>query len=282
MIRIKKHKKNEYLMAEGVWIRNPYLKASPLDLNDMASRDMDAFIENETSNLSVDHIKLDEFDDQPMERVVICSDGYMWKERQTVLAQIPNSKVKVIGVNGSLAKWDMVGSLSEKKRVMSHYLLNNPYRECMSYLPKRHRYFPSLIASTRTFHGFFEHYKEKPKFYKPTADAKYSGIPRDGCMNLDDYRNPICAAISYCVRKRVKKLAFLCCDESFGDERPASEKMANGLYQYPQQIKSQRIIDAQLHWLKLAGVEVADCSSGVKYQNAEYISPEELPSFFDE
>lgn len=280
MTRVKKYKRNEYIVAEGVWVRNPYTDAEPLDMNDMARRDMDTFLSNETQNLSIDSIKVDEFNNQIMENVVICSDGYGWRERQRILADIPNSTVKVVGVNGSLAKWEMVGSLSDRKRVMSHYLVNNPYQECMSYLPTRHRYYPGIVASTRTFSGFLKDYPEKPIFYRPTKDSSYSGIPRDGCMVLDDYRNPVCGAISYCVAKRAKKIVLLCCDESFGEARPAAERMPNGLYQYPQQIKSQRIIDAQISWLRAKGVKVADCSSGVEYKNATYIKVEEIPSFF--
>ena len=100
-------------------------------------------------------------------------------------------------------------------------------------------------------------------------------------MVLDDYRNPVCAAISYCVKRGVKKLALFCCDESFEDERPSAQRMGNGLHQYPQQVKSQKIIDKQLYWLRSRGVEIVDCSSGVEYENAAYIEAEDLPNFFD-
>jgi hypothetical protein len=280
MIRIKKQNKNEYIYAEGLWIRNPYINVNPLDLNDMFREEIGLFLGNETKNLSLPCLHSDEFNDSAMENVVICSDGHDWERAQEILAEIPNKNVKVIGINGSLKKWNMVAGLSEKKRVMSAYFVNNPYKECLSYLPNRHRYYPSLVASTRTNPEFISGYLEKPTFYRPTNDGKYSGIPRDGCVVLDDYRNPLCGAISYCVRKRVKKLALFCCDEAFTEERPGSEKMENGLFQYPQQIMSQKVVDAQLHWLRSAGVQVADSSSGIEYKNATYIKNEELPSFF--
>lgn len=280
MIRIKKQNKNEYIYAEGLWIRNPYINVNPLDLNDMFREEINLFLSNETKNLSLPCLQSDEFNDFAMENVVICSDGHDWARAQEILAEIPNKNVKVIGINGSLKKWNMVADLSDKKRVMSAYFVNNPYKECLSYLPNRHRYYPSLVASTRTNPEFISEYLEKPTFYRTTNDGKYSGIPRDGCMVLDDYRNPLCGAISYCVRKRVKKLALLCCDEAFCEERPGSEKMKNGLFQYPQQIMSQKIVDAQFHWLRSVGVQVADSSSGIEYKNATYIKNEELPSFF--
>jgi hypothetical protein len=279
-MRIKKYNNNEYVVAEDVWVRNPYNKSEPIDINDLSNSELNLFLKNETSNVSVRAIRTDGMDEPTIENAIVCSDGYMWEERQKVLADIPNKKVKIVGVNGSLAKWTMVGDSADKKRVMSFYLVNNPYKECMSYAPRTHRYYPNLVASTKTYPGFFESYQEMPTFYSATRDVNYSGLTREGCMVLDDYRNPVCAAISFLVKRGVKKLALVCCDEAFEEDRPAAVRMNNGLYQYPQQIKSQRIIDRQLYWLRTNGVEVADCSSGQEYENATYINPEDLGTFF--
>jgi len=281
-MRIKKHKRNEYVLAQDVWVRNPYCASEPLDINDLSKDDMSLFLRNETANLKKKSMNIDDLGGSVMDNVIICSDGYGWKEKHKILADIPNKKAKIVGINGSLSKWDLVGGLSDKKRVMFAYLVNNPYKECSSYLPTRHRYYPPLIASTRTNPDFIDRYLERPTFYAPAKDIKYSGIPRDGCMVLDDYRNPLCAAINYCLKMGAKKIVLFCCDEAFADNRPGSELMKNGLYQYPQQIKSQRIVDAQFHWLKDRGVKVADCSSGIEYNNAAYISIEDLDGFFNE
>lgn len=281
-MRVKKQNKNEYIRSEGLWIRNPFLSSSPTDINNLANGDLRLLLENETINLNRKSINFDSFSRANFENAIICSDGYMWNERQSALALVPNKLAKVIGVNGSLAKWNMVGNLSDKKRVMSYYVVNNPYQECKRYLPKNHKYYPPLIASTRTNPEFLDEYQERPLFYSPIKDTNYSGIVKEGCFSLDDYRNPICAAISYCVLSGVKKIVLFCCDESFSEERPGAEKMKNGLYQYPIQIKSQRIIDAQLYWLNKSGIKIFDCSSGIEYQNASYIKPEEIESFFYE
>ena len=74
---------------------------------------------------------------------------------------------------------------------------------------------------------------------------------------------------------------LFCCDEAFKDNRPGSIQMKNGLYQYPQQIMCQKIIDKQLFWLKKAGIKVADCSNGIEYENAEYIDKRNILSFFE-
>jgi hypothetical protein len=282
MTRIKKFKNNEYILQEGVWVRNLCREASPVDINSLGRKDMNLFLANESANMKVSSLQLDDLNPVDVRNLVILSDGYGWKEKQLVLGDLPNTMVKTIGVNGSLAKWEMVGDKAEIQRTMTFYLVNNPYPECTGYLPRRHRYYPNLIASTKTNPKFLNEYKSQPFLYKSTQDLNYSGIgPDQNCMSLDDYRNPVCAAISFAWRKGVKKMVLLCCDEAFQDERPGAVKMKNGLYQYPQQIMCQKIIDGQLHWLRRAGVRVADCSSGIEYANAAYIEIEGIKGFFE-
>lgn len=279
-MRTKKFRNNEYVLEQGVWVRNPFCGGRPLDLNSMAKSEASMILENESLNIRSPHMQMDDNVDVSLENVVIASDGYDWGGRQMVLASISNKDAKVIGVNGSLAKWKMVGEEAAAKRTMTLYLVNNPYPECMGYLPRRHRYYPNIVASTRTYPKFLSEYKSQPYLYKPTPDLDYSGAGRgDVSESLDDYRNPVCAAISLAVRKGAKKIVLLCCDESFEDERPGSERMKNGLFQYPQQIKCQKIIDRQIYWLRRAGIMVADCSSGIELENAEYINPEGLVNF---
>jgi hypothetical protein len=279
-MRIKKYKKNEYILADGVWVRNLCSDAKPVDINVLGKNEMHLFLNNEIENIKTPNMHLDDLNNVEMDKLIIFSDGYRWKENQLILGSISNQLAKTIGVNGSLAKWEMVGEKAEIKRTMTFYLANNPYPECMGYLPKKHRYYPNLIASTKTNPNFFKEYMNEPFFYRATEDLTYSGIGGGGgYMYLDDYRNPICAALSFAWRKRTRKIVLFCCDEAFEDERPGSTKMKNGLYQYPQQIMCQNIIDKQIFWLKKAGVEIMDCSSGIEYKNAGYIKSDEILSF---
>lgn len=281
MMRVKKFKNNEYIFRDGIWVRNLCKEVAPIDINSLGKDETELFLGNELINMRRSGLQLDDLNPVGLENLVIFSDGYGWKERQFVLGDLPNTTVKTIGVNGSLAKWEMVGDKAEIKRTMTFYLVNNPYPECMGYLPRKHRYYPNLISSTKTNPKFLGEYRSEPFFYKSTQNLDYSGISSDNCMSLDDYRNPVCAAISFAWRKGVKKLVLLCCDESFEDERPGAIKMKNGLYQYPPQILCQKVIDAQLYWLRKAGVKIFDCSSGIEYENAEYIAIEGIKGFFE-
>ena len=279
-MRIKKYKKNEYILSkDGVWVRNLCSSEKNFDINNFYEKEKQICLTNEFENIkkSLNNINLN----NNVPDIVICSDGFGWKEKQFILSKIPNSRVKIIGTNGSLREWLMVGSLSDTKRVMNHYLINNPYEEALSYLPTNHSYYPSLISSIRTNYNFINSYRNSDVYwYTPPREDNYS-IPKNKIQNsLDDYRNSICAAVSFAYKIGAKKIFLLCCDESFKDHRSASIKMENGLYQYEQQIMSQNILDKQFYWLKKNNVEIFDCSSGIKYENATYIKEEELISFF--
>jgi len=276
-MRIKKIYKNEYILSkEKVWVRNLCKNNKSIDINQLYKKENDICIQNEFQNLRLPKLDLPKLS---FETIIICSDGLFWNEKQEILKNVPNES-KIIGTNGSLKKWKMVGSEAKIKKSMYLYLVNNPYKECMSFLPKNHRYYPNIVCSIRTCPEFLKNYKNKFYFYKPSENLDYSTFPNMINLVLDDYRNPICAAISLSYKFNVKNIILFCCDESFIDYREGSVKMDNGYYQYPQQIMSQNIIDKQLYWLRQEDINIFDHSSGIKYENAEYINEEQLISFF--
>jgi hypothetical protein len=181
-------------------------------------------------------------------------------------------------VNGALKKWKMAGE-SDLRRIVNFYLVNNPYEDCLNYFPFTNLYFPNLLASTKTNFKFTSNYRGEVYFYKPTEELNYSSAFSELRTVLDDYRNPICAAISFAYQLQAKKILLFCCDESFEDFRPSATKMENNLYQYPQQILSQKIIDKQFFWIKKE-TKIFDYSSGIKYENAQYIDEENIKTIF--
>jgi hypothetical protein len=72
----------------------------------------------------------------------------------------------------------------------------------------------------------------------------------------------------------------MCVDDSFADERPSAEKLENGLWTYPQQLISHRLIDANLYWLSKKEVQITHHSSGPKFNHAAYIQEEGIKGFF--
>lgn len=278
MLKIKKHSNgNTYLLAKsGHWIRNFCSSSFAVDINNLtSSSDYNLFLENEASNKRFNLATLDvEMVQFPY--CIIVSDGYKFDEFHKIVEQLPE-QVAVLSVNRSLAKW-------KANRKINYFIVNNPYPESLADFP-RHRYFPPCVTSSKTFSPFVENYlKVGGAVYKysPVQETKFRHADNERIM-IDDYRNPICAAISIAYHFRAHKIFLLCCDESFEQERPSAEKLANGLYTYPQQIRAHEVVDANLYWLKnheYFKIDIGHFSHGPDYDNAEYIALEEIPKFF--
>jgi len=285
MMRTKKILNNEYLLTPSmVWVRNFTKSKAPfLDINKhlYSNADYQLYMENESFSHQQKYLRIDT-ENVTLEKIVIVSDGYGFAEKQKLLAGIDHNAA-IIAVNGALSKWTLTNKTTpvELRRRINFYVVNNPYRECLSDLPKE-RFFPRCVASSRTCPEFLERYKGDIYTYSPVSTELYSGTRFQPAYKIDDYRNPICAAVGLAYRFGVRKLMLFCCDASFVDERPASVRLENGLYTYEQQLMSQHIIDGNLHWLRQEGIEIVDHSSGAKYENATYITEDKVVSFFEE
>jgi hypothetical protein len=281
---IKKHKnRNEYVLtSDGIWVRN-FCK------QDVSSIDVNSFLNEEEYHCILNN----EFENNKLNfnqsyqtiqfpNIIIVSDGYDFINKQKILSKLPYKEVAIFAVNGALRDWKLVGKncTNDMKRSIDWFIVNNPYPECKKFLPKNHSYYPRCLASSRTNSEFIKQYQGDVVLYQPSSDENYSGVFYGIEKSIDDYRNPICAAISLAYRFGVKKLGLFCCDNSFIDERPSAEKLDNGLWCYPQHKISQRVIDANLYWLSQNNIKIFDCSSGEKYEHASYISIDEISIFF--
>lgn len=282
-MRIKKHKNtNEYLLVNGnYWIRNFVKKSTPfIDINNFSSKkDYELFLRNEIANSKLKNIDTENL---IIDNCIIVSDGFKFEEKQSILSKL-SKNINIIGTNGALAKWKLVGNQcpQELKRSMQFYVINNPYAEAMHFIPKVHKYFPKCIASVRTNPDFLENYLGIKYKYIPSAEIGYSGLNKEYEYMIDDYRNPICSAINLTYRFHVNKLLLLCCDNLFEEDRPGSVK-ANNLFTYPQHIISNDIIDGCLYWLKKNNVKIGYHSFGKELKNASYIDEKDIVNFFME
>ena len=243
----------------------------------------DVVLENEVANKQYGKISKEEVN---MSKVVIVSDGYNFNWKHLSISKFEN--VAVLAVNRAMKNWKlMLPSLTqEEQKPINAYVANNPYQECMRYLPPTETpYYPVCISSTRTNYMFLEKYLGDKFTYEPTPDTKFGSEKMEGYC-IDDYRNPVCAAIGLAYQFGAQKIMLLSCDSSFVKERDFSVPLENGLWTYPQNIQSQEIIDANLYWLthqENREVQIADWSDGPKYVNASYIkNEEEAVEFFAE
>lgn len=279
-MRIKKHPSgNEFLLVKDMWIRNFTKIGVPyIDINKTYQKtDYFTFLQNETQNAMGRYAWIDS-ENFDHEKVVIISDGYDFENKQKLISSLPKD-VALIGVNHTLKQW------KNADRSLNYYLVNNPYSDCMRYLPRRNRGFPKCVASTRTNYQFLANYKGSVYKYCPVNEESYTNKQQEGVKyKIDDCRNPICGAIQLAYQFGAEKILLLCCDDSFDQERPGAEKLENGLWQYPQQNIAHSTVDGNLYWLKsmpYTEIETKDHSSGPIYENAAYIQEDEVLSFFN-
>ncbi len=275
---IKKHKnKNHYLLTEQrLWVRDFTRSSYPIDINNLTHPNEYRFLAGNENAVSVMNIAGIDMEHINAPNVLIVSDGYKFEEKKHLLKNVPRDVV-ILGTNRSLAKWS-----SELR--MDYFVVNNPHEECMSYFPKGN-YTPKCIASCRTFPEFVRRYRQRRGIlykYTPVRESKFGGTV-DAFYYIDDYRNPICAAIGLAYRFGVKKLMLFCCDNSFKGERPGAIQLPNGLYQYPQHNISHSLIEGNLFWLQSQNytpTKVANFSSGLEYKTVPYINDMEVGNFF--
>lgn len=280
-MRIKKHKnKNEYLLTpQGMWVRNFLKPLVPfIDINKtIEEKDHFTFLTNEYNNCRERHPWIDT-ENFRHETAIIVSDGYGFKEKQKLLDAVPQ-EVAVFAVHGALQHWTA-------NKTPNYYVVNNPFRECMAYLPRRSRISPKCIASTRTNCEFLQAYRGAKYRYVPVSEENYNGMNhQDVEYQIDDYRNPICAAIGLAHKFGVEKLLLFCCDDSFAEERPGAKKLPNGMWTYQPQLQAHGLIDGCFHWLgnePQGRIAIADHSSGPLYENAAYIKEDAITSFLQD
>lgn len=269
MFGIKKVKstKNEYVYSGDVWVRNfTKLNSTPIQETSLIKQsDVDLILHNERSNhtLNLENIAERNF---LFPIVIIVSDGYKFEEKIQFLKKttIP---ICIIAVNKALKKWPIA-----QEKPINFYLINNPYKEAVYFLPTK--YFPACIASTRTNFNFLSNYPGVKYVYEPTPEKGF-GYQKHEKYFIDDYRNPISAALNIAFRFGSKKVMLIGCDNSFPEKREGAVELLNGLKTFPQHIRNQEIIDAQLFWLMSVGVKISDYSSGLEYKHAAYIKDEE-------
>jgi hypothetical protein len=277
---IKVHSnRNKYLLAKNkLWVRDFTTTIKPQDINNLISpNDFTILADNELKNRSLNIPDIGS-EKTYFSKIVVVSDGYLFTDKARILEKLPRD-VCVIGVNRSLANWKINNNLLKCK--MNYYLVNNPYNECIRYMPA-HGYLPRCISSIRTNHNFLKKYKGQKYSYVPVTDECF-GSTNGLYYQIDDYRNPICASIGLAYRFNVRKLGFFCCDDVFKDERPTAEKLENDLWIYPQHYISHHLIDGNLYWLthqEDIKVEVVNYSSGPNYENANQVNEEQFIDFF--
>lgn len=271
MITVKKHKnRNEYFKVEDYWVRN--FAKEDVDKRDLNKLYDDAeykeIVLNEVRNNKLNHPNLAS-ENLAYDSMLIVSDGYNFDEHKDSILEVSDSTC-VISVNQALRLW--------KSAVFpQYYLACNTTQSAMSLLPTK--IFPKLIASKRTYHDFVKKYKNVVYYYDPVPDFTYqSPFTKDSLLLVDDYRNPICAAIGVAYHLRVSKIFLAYCSHAFKEHRDGTVKVAENTYQYPQQQLADQLVDASLFWYSIDMPNVEIYHTGIKksFIYAKYLEKDDF------
>lgn len=271
---IKKDKiGNEYkLSKDKIWVRNPNSKHNAKDINNFYHFSEYPLIINNININNKLNLPSIEKENKIIKKVIVISDGFNYPE---FIKDIKfREDVTIIGVNGVMHNWN-------NKNKMDYYLCNNPSKESINFLNKYYK--PNkIIASEKAYYEFVDVVKKSgitTYKYSPTSDEKF-GL--EYCKGfIDDYRNPICSAISIAYKLGCRKICLIGCDNSFKVDKPNSIKLENGLYTYSHHLFVSNIINEMFYWLDRNGVICGNASNGPKIENAKQIKIEELNDFFN-
>jgi hypothetical protein len=256
-IVIKKHaNRNEYFKVDNYWVRN-------FNRQHVAATDINVlYTEEETKELISNEVRnaklnLPNIADEALsyKKLIVVSDGYDFNQHAEIFKKL-SPDTCMITVNQAQRLWSTTA-------FPTFYLSVTTGENAASFLSEKQ--FPKLIASRRTNHHFLCHYKNLIYFYDPVPDETYqSRCAKESLLLIDDYRNPICACVGLANHFKVRSLYLAFCSHAFTEERPGTVKIEDGIYQYPQQVLADKLVDANLFWLKAANPAIQIYHTGIK------------------
>ena len=268
-LTFKKHKNtNEYLRVGNYWIRNFSGESlRPIDINNFYYNiPLQNIIDNEMRNGNLRHPQLEPEIFSKYTNLLIVSDGLGFYDNHELFKSI-NSSTCVITVNQAARFWNA-------SIFPDYFLVNNPDDSCLVGLPIKR--FPKLIASRKTSHSFLQKYKNIVCMYDAVPDDYYeSHISKNSEHRLDDYRNPICAAISLANKFFHGNIFLAFCSSAYKEQREGTVEIEPGVYQYPPQKTADEIIDGNLFWYRAGHMQSKIFHTGIKnsYKFSKYVEP---------
>jgi hypothetical protein len=116
-------------------------------------------------------------------------------------------------------------------------------------------------------------------FYDPVPQEEYSSpIFKENQTMVDDYRNPVCAAIALAHKYRLGNIYLASCSSAYTESRFGTNEIEDGLHQYPQQKLGDDIIDANLFWYKFSNKYSKIYHTGIEnsYQFSTYLQTDDF------
>ncbi len=261
--------RNEYSLANNLWVRNfTRDDTKALDINELYSEnEIRLCIENEIKNskLAVPNISTEDFD---FNSVIIISNGYGFRENHKQLIESIKTYDgrQVICVNNTVIAWNA-------NKYPNFYLTNSFYRlSAMNFLPR-------LICSQRIDYDFLKSYRNNKFVYSPTPNYKFSSPNAiDETCFIDEYRNPICAALACAYKFKASRIFLAFCSEGYEKQRDGMIDVGNGIFMYPQQQLANNLINHMIFWYRYSNPLIKIFHTGLKnsFSFAKYLKVEDF------
>lgn len=260
------------LSGDAGWVRD-FTGTSGVILSDTYDTDsLRIAVANESVNRTYNLPMIDR-ESITSPHVVVVSDGTDLQAVLPLVNVLSKQKTLIIGVNNSL---------SAQEFFPRYYLSNHPGEESLSLIP-RQRVLPNLIASCRTNSSFVRKYRQRGGVafvYVPTPSHRFSSNLFKSNFTIDDYRNPICAAINFAYRWGAMRFTLFAPHDYYSESKAGTQKIRDGVNIYPQQTTAHNYVDGCLYWLREHGCETTAVTSGPIFSNATTLMPHEAEDFF--
>lgn len=272
ILTFKKHKNsNEYMRSGNYWIRNFYGEClKPKDVNNFYYNvDIKSIINNEMKNSNMRHPYLESELFRKYKKTIIFSDGFGFDENHKLFERISPDTL-CISVNQAARFWNAAA-------FPDFLLINNPDEICLTGMPTSR--FPVLIASRKTCNKFLQNYKNLIYIYDSVSDDYYeSQVSKSSEFHLDDYRNPICAAISLASKFVRGDIYLAFCSTAYKEKKDGMSKIEDGVFQYEPQTVADQLVDGNLFWYRIGNKNSKIFHTGVKnsFKFSTYIDPSEM------
>lgn len=256
--------RNQYSLTNNIWVRNfTRDDTKPIDINDLyEDEEIQTCIENEIKNskLIVPNISTENFE---IDSVVIISNGFEFRENhKNIIESIDTFDNKqVFCVNKTILLWNA-------NKYPNFYLTNSFTK------PTGMNFYPRLICSQRMDYNFLKSYRNNKFVYSPTPNYKFSSPNSiDETFFIDDYRNPICAALHCAYKFKAERIFLAFCSEGYSDKKEGMVDAGEGVCMYPQQKMANDIINHMIFWYRYSNPNTKIFYTGLKnsFSFAKYL-----------
>lgn len=230
---------------------------------------------NNKKNIELDNI-YDEYDlniinkNSLENKEILNSSLYLEKYQYFSTAIIyGNNNIPEKYLNNNFLKIGINYSLKEYYKYLNIYCCNNPYSDCLNFLPNFNcDKWPQGFFSYRVSPNFIKLYKgNKSSYNTPVCIHGNYPINFNNYIVLEDHRSIILTIFNLCFKIGIKDIILINTENYIKEYKEGSIYIKKDLYMYPQQILDLSIVSAGSYWLKKFGINVYTINNNFDFMN---------------